>query len=351
MKPIEWLGNKLRIIDQTRLPGKVVFTELRDYAEVAAAIREMKVRGAPAIGVAAAYGIALGAQNIKAESKDKFMSQLDQVLQAFSAARPTAVNLFRAIDRMKKAASASDFTIIKQALIDEAKAIHAEEEAATERLSQLGAELIEDGFTILTHCNAGPLATAGYGTALGVIKAAKEQGKQIDVIATETRPLLQGARLTAWELMQENIPTTLITDSMAGYFMSRGKINCVIVGADRIAANGDTANKIGTYTLAVLAKENGIPFYVAAPTSTIDISLGSGEEIPIEERSPEEVTTIGGISLAPKGVTAANPAFDVTPHKYITAIITEKGIIRNPYLRGLKRVAWWVIRLEDDTCS
>ena len=338
MKPVEFLGNKIKIIDQTQLPGKLVFVELRNYAEIVAAIKGMKVRGAPAIGVAAAYGIALGAQNIKAENKAKFNNQLDRILQSFATARPTAVNLFRAIDRMKKAAAAADFTTIKQALIDEAKKIHAEEEAATERLSQLGAELIKDGFTVLTHCNAGALATAGYGTALGVIKAAKEQGKKIEVIVTETRPLLQGARLTAWELMQENIPVTLITDSMAGYFMSRLKVNCVIVGADRIAANGDTANKIGTYTLAVLASENGIPFYVAAPTSTIDLSLNSGEQIPIEERSPEEVTSIGGIRLAPKGVTAANPAFDVTPHRYITTIITEKGIIRKPYLRRLKKL-------------
>ena len=339
MKPIEWLDNKLKIIDQTQLPGKLVFIELRDYTEVVAAIKGMRVRGAPAIGVAAAYGIALGAQTIKAENKAKFVSEFDRILQTFAAARPTAVNLFRAIDRMKKVAETTgDVPEIKQALIDEAKAIHTEEEAAQERLSRLGAGLIKDGFTVLTHCNAGSLATAGYGTALGIIKAAKEQGKKIEVIATETRPLLQGARLTAWELMQENIPVTLITDSMAGYFMSRGRVNCVIVGADRIAANGDTANKIGTYTLAVLAKENGIPFYVAAPTSTIDLTLKSGAEIPIEERNPEEVTSISGIRLAPKGVTAANPAFDVTPNKYITAIITEKGIIKEPYANSLKRV-------------
>jgi len=339
MKPIEWLGNKLKIIDQTQLPGNLVFVELRDYTDVVAAIKQMKVRGAPAIGVAAAYGIALGAQNIKAETKAKFLSQFDKILKAFAASRPTAVNLFRAIDRMKKVAETTgDVQKIKQALIDEAKKIHAEEEAATLQLSQLGAGLIKDGFTVLTHCNAGALATAGYGTALGVIKAAREQGKKIEVIATETRPLLQGARLTAWELMQENIPVTLITDSMAGYFLSRGKVNCVIVGADRIAANGDTANKIGTYTLAVLAKENGVPFYVAAPTSTIDLSLKSGDEIPIEERNPEEVTSIKGVRLAPKGVTAANPAFDVTPHKYITSIITEKGMVRKPYLGSLKNL-------------
>jgi methylthioribose-1-phosphate isomerase len=337
MKPIEWLDNKIKIIDQTQLPGKLAFAELRDYTAVVAAIKKLEVRGAPAIGVAAAYGIALGARNIKTKNKAKFLSQLDKILHAFAAARPTAVNLFRAIDRMKTAATAADIATTKQVLIDEAKAIHAEEEAAQERLSQLGAELIKDGFTVLTHCNTGSLATAGYGTALGIIKAAVKQGKKIDVIATETRPLLQGSRLTAWELMQENIPVTLITDSMAGYFLSRGKVNCVIVGTDRIAANGDTANKIGTYTLAVLAKENGIPFYVAAPTSTIDLTLKSGAEIPIEERNPEEVTSIGGIRLAPKGVTAANPAFDVTPHQYITAIITERGIIRKPYLHRLKK--------------
>jgi methylthioribose-1-phosphate isomerase len=240
---------------------------------------------------------------------------------------------------MKKVVETTgDVPRIKQTLIDEAKAIHAEEEAAQERLSHIGAGLIKDGFTVLTHCNAGSLATAGYGTALGVIKAAVKQGKKIEVIATETRPLLQGARLTAWELMQENIPVTLITDSMAGYFMSRLKVNCVIVGADRIAANGDTANKIGTYTLAVLAKENGIPFYVAAPTSTIDLSISSGEQIPIEERNPEEVTHIRGLRLAPKGIKAANPAFDITPYKDITAIITEKGIVRKPYPRELKRL-------------
>jgi methylthioribose-1-phosphate isomerase len=339
MKPIEWLGNKLKIIDQTQLPGKVAFVELRDYAEVVAAIKGLKVRGAPAIGVAAAYGIALGAQSIKTENKAKFLSQFDRILQTFSTARPTAVNLFRAIDRMKKVVETTDdIPKIKQALIDEARSIHVEEEAATRQLSRLGAELIQDGFTVLTHCNTGPLATAGYGTALGVIKAAAEQGKKIEAIVTETRPLLQGARLTAWELMQDNIPTTLITDSMAGYFLSRGKINCVIVGADRIAANGDTANKIGTYTLAVLAKENGIPFYVAAPTSTIDLSLNSGDQIPIEERNPAEVTSIGGVRLAPQGVKAANPAFDITPHQYITAIITEKGIIREPYANSLKKV-------------
>jgi len=338
--PVEFRDNKLIIIDQTQLPDQLVYVELCDYREVVAAIKQMKVRGAPAIGVAAAYGIALGAQDIRADTRAKFLSRFDKILKDFAAARPTAVNLFRAIDRMKKAAeTAGAVPKIKQALIAEAKKIHAEEEAATRKLSKLGASLIKDGFTILTHCNAGALATAGYGTALGVIKAAHEQGKKIKVIATETRPLLQGACLTAWELMQEKIPVTLITDSMAGHFMSRGQVDCVIVGADRIVANGDTANKIGTYTLAVLAKENGVPFYVAAPTSTIDLTLKSGDKIPIEERSPEEVTSIKGVRVAPQGIKAANPAFDVTASKYITAIITEKAVVMKPYSSGLKRIA------------
>jgi methylthioribose-1-phosphate isomerase len=335
-RTIEWLDDKLRILDQSKLPREQIFVDLANYHDVVLAIKEMRVRGAPAIGVAAAYGIALGASGIKAANKDEFLAQLNQVMQTFADSRPTAVNLFQAINRMKKAARGDGVTEIKNALINEAKRIHKEEIIATKKLSQLGAELIKDGFTLLTHCNAGPLATAGYGTALGVIKAAKDQGKKVSVFATETRPLLQGARLTTWELMQEGIPVTLITDSMAGYFMQQKKIDCVIVGADRIAANGDVANKIGTYTLAVLAKESKIPFYVAAPTSTIDLSLSSGDEIPIEERSPEEVTHIQGVPIAPEGIRAANPAFDVTPHNYITAIITEKGIIREPYPEGLK---------------
>ena len=337
-KALEWLDGKLRILDQTRLPREQVFADLDDYRDVVLAIKEMKVRGAPAIGVAAAYGIALGAAGIKTAKKDDFLAQLSQVIQAFAASRPTAVNLFRAIDRMKKAAEGGGVADIKKSLIHEAKRIHREEIAATEKLSRLGAELIGDGFTVLTHCNTGPLATAGYGTAFGVIKAAKEQGKKVNVFATETRPLLQGARLTTWELMQEGIPVTLITDSMAGYFMRRGEIDCVIVGADRIAGSGHTANKVGTYTLAVLANAHGIPFYVAAPTTTIDLSLTSGYQIPIEERSPEEVTHIRGIRIAPEGVRAANPAFDITPPGYITAIITDKGIIRAPYTEGLKTI-------------
>ena len=336
---IEWLDGKLRILDQSKLPREQIFADLDNYHDVVLAIKEMRVRGAPAIGVAAAYGIALGASGIETESKDEFLAQLHQVMQTFAASRPTAVNLFQAINRMKKAVRGDGVTEIKNSLVNEAKRIHQEEVTATKQLSQLGAELIKDGFTLLTHCNAGPLATAGYGTALGVIKAAKEQGKKVSVFATETRPLLQGARLTTWELMQEGIPVTLITDSMAGYFMQQRKIDCVIVGADRIAANGDVANKIGTYTLAVLAKESKIPFYVAAPTSTIDLSLSSGDKIPIEERSPEEVTHIQGVPIAPEGVEAANPAFDVTPHSYITAIITEKGIIKEPYGKELLSIA------------
>jgi len=335
-EPIQWLDGKLRILDQSKLPQEQKFVDLDNYHDVVLAIKQMRVRGAPAIGVAAAYGIALGASGIETANKNEFLVQLNQVLQSFAASRPTAVNLFQAINRMKKAARGNSIAEIKRSLINEAKRIHEEEISATKQLSQLGAELIKNGFTVLTHCNAGPLATAGYGTALGVIKAAKEQGKKLSVFVTETRPLLQGARLTTWELMQEGIPVTLITDSMAGYFMQQRKIDCVIVGADRIAANGDVANKIGTYTLAVLAKENKISFYVAAPTSTIDLSLSSGDQIPIEERSPDEVTHIQGVPIAPEGVRAANPAFDVTPHSYITAIITEKGIIRKPYTKGLK---------------
>ncbi len=339
-KAIEWLEDRLRILDQTKLPQEQSFIDLTDYHDVVLAIEEMRVRGAPAIGVAAAYGIALGAQGIKSESKAEFFSQLDQILQAFSTSRPTAVNLFRAINRMKKiAAMSGSIPEIKEALVNEARRIHHEEIQATSHLSQLGAALIKDGFTILTHCNAGPLATAGYGTALGVIKAAKEQGRRVSVMATETRPLLQGARLTTWELKQENIPVTLITDSMAGYFMHRKKIDCVIVGADRIAANGDVANKIGTYTLAVLAKENHIPLYVAAPTTTIDFSLLSGNEVPIEERDSQEVTHIQRMPIAPEGVKAANPAFDVTPHNYVTTIITERGIIKEPYEKELAKIA------------
>ncbi|MFU8795700.1 MAG: S-methyl-5-thioribose-1-phosphate isomerase [Dehalococcoidia bacterium] len=336
VRALEWLDGRLRILDQSRLPWDQVYLEISDYRDVVLAIEEMRVRGAPAIGVAAAYGVALGASGIRATGKDEFLSRLGEVMKAFAVSRPTAVNLFRSIDRMKTAARGEGIAEIQRALVGEAQRIHDEEIAATRQLSELGSDLVEDGFTVLTHCNAGPLATAGYGTALGVIIAASDQGKRVSVLATETRPLLQGARLTAWELKQEGIPVTLITDSMAGHFMRQRKVDCVIVGADRIAANGDVANKIGTYTLAVLASENRIPFYVAAPTSTIDLSISSGDQIPIEERSPDEVTGIRGIPIAPQGITAANPAFDVTPHGYVSALITEKGIIREPFAEGLK---------------
>jgi methylthioribose-1-phosphate isomerase len=339
MKIIEWAEHRLRIIDQTKLPWEEAFLELADYQEVAKAIMEMRVRGAPAIGIAVAYGVALGAQAIAAQTRDEFMAELGRVMQTLSATRPTAVNLFYVLQRMNAVAQEEqEVSRIKDKLVAEALRIHVEEEEATRALSRFGAELIEDGSTVLTHCNAGALATTGYGTALGVLRAAREQGKRVQVLATETRPLLQGARLTVWELMREGIPVTLITDSMAGYFMMRGEVNCVVVGADRIAANGDVANKIGTYTLAVLAMESGIPFYVAAPSSSIDLSLSSGDKIPIEERSPEEVTHIRGMRIAPEGVKAANPAFDVTPSYYITAIITERGVVREPYEMRLKKM-------------
>ena len=334
-----WLGDRLRILDQTRLPREEVYLELSRYQDIASAIKQLKIRGAPAIGVAGAYAVALGALKIKTKSRDDLLKKLRVITKTLADSRPTARNLFRAIDRMQQLAEVGkNVEQIKTALVNEAIRIHSEEAEATRKLSQLGAELIEDSFTILTHCNTGALATAGYGTASGVIKQAKEQGKRIRVLATETRPLLQGARITAWELKRAGIPSTLITDSMAGYFMSKGEVDCVIVGADRIAANGDTANKIGTYTLAVLAKEHGIPFYVAAPTTTIDLSLASGDEIPIEQRSQEEVTHIQGVAIAPEGIDVANPAFDITPHRYITAIITENGIIREPYGERIKRI-------------
>jgi methylthioribose-1-phosphate isomerase len=341
MKAVEWLGDRVKILDQTQLPGKEVYLELGRHQDMASAIVELKIRGAPAIGVAGAYAIALGALRIKAGAKAEFLRELKVIIKSIASTRPTARNLFRALERMQRTAEAGkDIEQIKKALVAQAIAIHNEEAAATLKLSKLGAELIKDGFSILTHCNTGPLATAGYGTALGVIIQGHQQGKKLKVLATETRPLLQGARLTAWELKKFNIPFSLITDSMAGYFMSKGEIDCVIVGADRIALNGDTANKIGTYTLAVLAKENQIPFYVAAPLTTVDPSLASGDEIPIEFRSPDEVTHVQGVSIAPPGIETQNPAFDITPHRYISAIITDGGIIREPFGEGIKEIIY-----------
>jgi methylthioribose-1-phosphate isomerase len=340
VKAIEWLGDRVRILDQTGLPQEETYLELGNYQDIASAIVELKIRGAPAIGVAGGYAVALGGLKIKASAKAEFIKELKGIIKSIASTRPTARNLPQALERMQRTAEAGkDVEQIKKGLVDEAIAIHNEEAAATLKLSQLGAELIKDGFTVLTHCNTGPLATAGYGTALGIIIQAYEQGKRLTVIATETRPLLQGARLTAWELKQFNIPFSLITDSMAGYFMSKGEVDCVIVGADRIALNGDTANKIGTYTLAVLAKENKIPFYVAAPLTTVDPSLASGDEIPIEQRSPDEVTHIQGVAIAPEGTEAQNPAFDVTPHPYISAIITDGGIIQQPFEKKLKEAS------------
>jgi methylthioribose-1-phosphate isomerase len=339
MKAIEWVGDRVRILDQTQLPGKEAYLELEHPREIASAIKALKIRGAPAIGVAGGYAVALGALNINTGEKAEFLRELKDIIRDIAATRPTARNLPRALERMQQTAElGKDVEQIKKSLVAEAVAIHEEEAAATLKLSKIGADLIKDGFTILTHCNTGPLATAGYGTALGVIRQAIKQGKKLKVLATETRPLLQGARLTAWELKEFNIPFSLITDSMAGYFISKGEVDCVIVGADRIALNGDTANKIGTYALAVLAKENKIPFYVAAPLTTVDPALASGGEIPIELRSPDEVTHIQGVSIAPPGIEALNPAFDVTPHPFITAIITDGGIIREPFREGIKEV-------------
>ncbi|MGD9116861.1 MAG: S-methyl-5-thioribose-1-phosphate isomerase [Dehalococcoidia bacterium] len=342
MNPIEWLGDRVRLLDQTKLPLKESYLELSRYQDIASAIVELKIRGAPAIGVAGGYAVALGALKIAAGTPKDFRRELKVVIEAVAATRPTARNLFRALERMEKVAGKrTGVEGLKKALVNEAIAIHDEEAAATLRLSELGAELIQDDSTIVTHCNTGPLATAGYGTALGVLRKAHEAGKKIKVLVDETRPLLQGARLTAWELQQMGIPFTLITDSMAGYFMSKGTfngVNGVIVGADRIAANGDTANKIGTYTLAVLARVHKIPFYVAAPLTTIDPAIESGPRIPIEQRNPDEVTHIQGVPIAPEGIAAANPAFDVTPHRYITAIVTEGGIIRQPFGEGIKKI-------------
>lgn len=334
---VQWHDGGVRLLDQSRLPETVAFVDCRDVEAVALAIRELKVRGAPAIGVTAAMGVALGAQAIQATEYESFSKALLPICDRLAATRPTAVNLFWAIDRMKRKLSAlraDPVPAIKAALMKESQVILEEDIALCKAMGRHGAALIQQGQTILTHCNAGALATAGYGTALGVIRAAWEQGKQIQVIADETRPVLQGARLTAWELMQDQIPVTLITDNMAGSLMRQGKIHLCIVGADRIAANGDVANKIGTYTVAVLCKHHGIPFYVAAPWTTIDPELETGAEIPIEERGPDEVRLHGGALRSPADVHVRNPAFDVTPAELITAIITERGVHAPDTLRA-----------------
>ena len=339
IRAIEWSNGKLRLLDQTRLPLEQVTLDLGHYREVVEAIREMRVRGAPALGVTAAYAVVLAAQGIRTDSREDFLARLSEAAQEIIASRPTAVNIAWAVQRMMKLVEAEGAPDqITPALLREAQRIQQEDEEINRKIGSFGTELMPDGGSVLTHCNTGALATAGYGTALGVIRAGWETGKRFQVFATETRPFLQGARLTAWELVQLGIPATLVVDSSAGFLMRRGEVGCVIVGADRIAANGDVANKIGTYSLAVLAKENGIPFYVAAPTSTVDLAIATGDDIPIEERRPEEVTRFSGLQTAPEGVSVRNPAFDVTPHQYVSAIVTEAGVVQEPYVENLQRI-------------
>ena len=343
IKTVEWTKDGVRMLDQRLLPSQEVYLMLRSYDEVAEAIRKMVVRGAPAIGVSAAMGIALGASQSVGTSVADLEDDFEYICDYLGKTRPTAVNLFWAIERMRatfrRAKATSDVEELKKILVDEALAIFEEDIAANRAIGKFGGPLIPDGATVLTHCNAGALATSGdYGTALGVIRGARDAGKKIAVIADETRPFLQGVRLTAWELAKDHIPVTVITDNMAGHVMKSGKVDAVVVGADRIAGNGDTANKIGTYMVAVLAREHNIPFYVAAPLTTLDLSLKSGEEIPIEERDPMEVTHIREQQLAPDGVDVHNPAFDVTPNRLITAIITDKGVARPPYDKSLQEL-------------
>ncbi len=339
MRTIEWDNGRVRLIDQQRLPQEMIILAYTDYRDVASAIRTMKIRGAPAIGAAAAFGLALAVAHCDADSPATMLEEFARASDTLAQTRPTAVNLFWAIQRMTSLARSRRWETVDQlrdAMVREAQKIADEDVETNRRMGLYGAVLVQDGDNILTHCNAGALATVDYGTTLGVVRAAHEQGKNIHVWVDETRPFLQGARLTAWELLQESIPATLITDNMAGHFMSRGMVDIVLVGADRIAANGDVANKIGTYSLAVLAKENGIPFYSVAPTTTVDLAIGSGADIPIEERDPSEVTHVQAVSITAVGVQAANPAFDVTPHRYVTGIVTEQGIVYPPFGPGLK---------------
>jgi methylthioribose-1-phosphate isomerase len=344
IKTVEWTAEGVRMIDQRLLPTEEKYLILRSCEEVAESIKDMVVRGAPAIGVAAAMGLAIGLKQAVATSTPDLQYDFDYMCDLMSRTRPTAVNLFWAIERMRAAfrraaAETDDAELIKVRMIDEAKAIYNEDIASNRALGRFGGELLADGATVLTHCNAGALATAGdYGTALGVIRGARDAGKRIAVIADETRPFLQGSRLTAWELDQDDIPVTLITDNMAGHVMKQGKVDAVVVGADRIAANGDTANKIGTYMVAVLARQHNIPFYVAAPISTVDLELSSGEQIPIEERNTREVTHMHEHRLAPEGINVQNFAFDVTPNEFIAAIITDKGVARPPYTETLRKL-------------
>ncbi len=344
IKTVEWTSEGVRMIDQRLLPTEEKYLMLRSYEEVAEAIKKMVVRGAPAIGVSAAMGLALGAKQSVGTSMADLKYDFDYMCEVMAATRPTAVNLFWAIERMREAlrraeAQTTDVEKAKSLLVEEAQAIFNEDLQSNRAMGRFGGELIPDNSTVLTHCNAGALATAGdYGTALGVIRGARDAGKRVAVIADETRPFLQGARLTAWELNKDEIPVTLITDNMAGHVMKQGQVDVVVVGADRIAANGDTANKIGTYMVAVLARQHDIPFYVAAPISTIDLSLKTGEEIPIEERDTAEVTHMREQRLAPEGINVQNPAFDVTPNEFIAAIITDRGVARAPYTESLRRM-------------
>ncbi len=339
---MEWKKGRLYLLDQTRLPREERYARCSSYQEVARAIKDMIVRGAPAIGVAAAFGMVLGAMRCSGRSRTAFLKHMDEVAGMLISTRPTAVNLRWAVERMRRLAGSNldrSIPVIRRELENEARRILDEDLQANREMGRRGQVLIPDGCSILTHCNAGALATAGYGTALGVIRAAREAGKKIHVFVDETRPFLQGARLTAWELMKDRIPCTLITDNMAGWLMARGEIQIAIVGADRIAGNGDVANKIGTYSVALLCHAHRIPFYVAAPISTIDLSTKTGKQIPIEERAITEVTCFQGRSCAPEGVKAFNPAFDVTPHRYIDAIMTEKGIVQKPFQAKLKKLA------------
>lgn len=339
-RTISWLGDSIEIIDQTLLPQKEVYITLKDPDDLFEAIKKLRIRGAPAIGVAAAMGIALGAKQIKASDMGEFTAKLKEIADFLASSRPTAKNLFWAVDRMTAIAKqgGDNPEEIVEALEKEALLIYEEDIEINRRIGENGAQLLKNEETVMTHCNAGALATAGYGTALSVIRAAVEEGKEIKVVATETRPLLQGSRLTVWELTSDNIDVTLITDGMSGHFMRRGVINKIVVGADRIAANGDVANKIGTYTHAVLARENDVPFYVAAPLSTIDPETKSGEDIPIEERDPDEVREFMGKASTVSGVKVFNPAFDVTPNRLVSGIITEEGVLYPPYQESIERV-------------
>jgi methylthioribose-1-phosphate isomerase len=344
IKTIDWTPEGVEMIDQTKLPTVEEYPVFKTYEEVAEAIRSMVVRGAPAIGVAAAMGIALGMKHSAAQDATAAVADFRKMADTMAATRPTAINLFWAVDRMTRLfdgliADGADLDSIRERLVAEAIAVKDEDIASNRQMGQFGQELMPSSGTVLTHCNAGALATAGYGTALGVIRAAVERGKRLHVLADETRPFLQGARLTAWELWKDNIDVRVIADNMAGSFMRQGLVDAVIVGADRIASNGDVANKIGTYPVAVLASRHEIPFYVAAPTSTLDLSIQNGSEIPIEQRDPSEVTSFAGVRVVPEEVTAFNPAFDVTPNEYVTAIITERGVVRPPYDRSLPELA------------